>query len=858
MHVMCSLAWRQMRQQKRRTVITILGVIVAVAMIAAVSSFAATFTDLFVREKIAMDGDWHARISGTTAADREKIAADPRVRSVFVMGQHGVYSLPQRMGRIGQARIISLDAAGLDAMQVRLLSGAYPQQTGELLISDSFAKGAGLKTGDALTLLDETGAETRFTICGTASMTPLETVAAGEGCALIAQPEETRLETGDAIIRLYKPDRGIYDWLQALCEGLPGEQRYDTHTSLLIYQGVSSNDTILATIYAMEAIIMVIILAAAVSLIYNAFAISVTDRAAQFGMLSSIGATMRQRRRAVLFEALTIALIAIPFGLVFGYLGIGITFAVVNSLMTELVTGSSSAALQLVVSPGAVALSVGLALITVLISAWIPARRAARVSPMEAIRKTQDIKLSGKEVKTSRLTRRLFGFEGELALKNLKRNKKRYRVTTFSLAMSLILFLSAYSFTHYMTASYTTAVEEQESNLHLSVYPFDMPAQGDFPYGVLDALEERALAVPQAQQAAAYTFYNRGFSAVLAQRERYTAQLQALLGEEEALAASVIAMDDDSLAALAQALGASLEELKDPQAPAAILVNGGTLYHDQRFDSLTLLDVRPGDQITLSGTHYAGQNRDKTTRDYSLRVAAVTAERPFGLSGTLLSPEALIILSETAARALLPQTKPRLEVLIQAENDALGEEELQALKDEFFPWGRGRALTDEEVDRLIQEGGYLQISLQNYASARRAAHQLTAIINIFIYGFITLLSLVGAANIVGTISTSLLLRKREFAMVKSVGMGNRAFDRMIRCESVFYGLKAVAWGLAGSVVAVFLMWKAVGQSFSLPFQLPWVQMLIGVAAVFLLVALTMAYSVHKIRNDSIVEDLRLE
>ena len=514
MHVMCSLAWRQMRQQKRRTVITILGVIVAVAMIAAVSSFAATFTDLFVREKIAMDGDWHARISGTTAADREKIAADPRVRSVFVMGQHGVYSLPQRMGRIGQARIISLDAAGLDAMQVRLLSGAYPQQAGELLISDSFAKGAGLKTGDALTLLDETGAETRFTICGTASMTPLETVAAGEGCALIAQPEKTRLETGDAIIRLYKPDRGIYDWLQALCEGLPGEQRYDTHTSLLIYQGVSSNDTILATIYAMEAIIMVIILAAAVSLIYNAFAISVTDRAAQFGMLSSIGATMRQRRHAVLFEALTIALIAIPFGLVFGYLGIGITFAVVNSLMTELVTGSSSAALQLVVSPGAVALSVGLALITVLISAWIP--------------------------------------------------------------------------------------------------------------------------------------------------------------------------------------------------------------------------------------------------------------------------------------------------------------------------------------------------------ARRAAHQLTAIINIFIYGFITLLSLVGAANIVGTISTSLLLRKREFAMVKSVGMGNRAFDRMIRCESAFYGLKAVAWGLAGSVVAVFLMWKAVGQSFSLPFQLPWVQMLIGVAAVFLLVALTMAYSVHKIRNDSIVEDLRLE
>ena len=172
----------------------------------------------------------------------------------------------------------------------------------------------------------------------------------------------------------------------------------------------------------MVGVILAIIRAAAVTLIYNAFAISVTDRTAQFGLLSSIGATMRQRRKAVLFEALVIAGIAIPFGLLFGYLGIGVTFSIVSRLMNSMVASNVTADLHLVVEPGAMALAVVLALVTVLLSAWIPARRAARVSPMEAIRKTQDIKLSGKEVKTSRLTRRLFGFVGELALKYLKRN----------------------------------------------------------------------------------------------------------------------------------------------------------------------------------------------------------------------------------------------------------------------------------------------------------------------------------------------------------------------------------------------------------------------------------------------------
>lgn len=866
MNVMYSLAWRQMKLQKRRTIITILGVIVAVAMIAAVSSFAATFMNLFQRVEIESGGEWHAKIENTTAADRAQIAQDPKVRDVFVIGNHGVLKLPERQGRISQVEIFSLDAAGLDVMGVSLLSGTYPEGEGALLVNETLAKAAALEKGDSLSLLDEAGREKRFTVCGVAKMNALENVVSGRACAMMAQPEETTNSAGaQAVLRLKKLDRGVYDWLQALCEEIPGEQQYRTHTSLLIYSGVSSNDAVMNSIYMMEALIMAIILAASVTLIYNAFAISVTDRSAQFGMLASIGATMRQRRRAVLFEALTIALIAIPFGLLFGYLGIGITFSVVSDLIRDSFAASTQAELRLVISPGAVLLSVGLALATVLISAWIPAKRAARVSPMEAIRKTQDIKLSGRQVKTSPLTRAIFGFEGELAAKNLKRNKKRYRVTTLSLAMSLILFLSAYSFTYYMSYSYTTAVETVDYNLTLNASLLLQDETGKTQYGVLDRVEQEALEILSVDRAAAYTHYTRfsTFSAILPEercgRYPYTQRMKEIMGDEFELYVQVISLDDESLADYARETGAALDALLDAANPAGILINGGNLYWGQRFEEFTALEMKAGDTLAVQGVtlvQEAGAPRRAITDEYGIRLAAVTQEYPWGMSSTLYSPMVTLVLSQRTARALMPGARPYLTVLYQTDAVEQAEEALQALQDRYSTINS--VYQQEDIDALTEEGAYLFLSVSNLDAERRAVQQLNTIINIFVYGFITLLSLVAAANIVGTISTSLLLRKREFAMVKSVGMGPKAFDRMIRCESVLYGVKAIVLGLLGSVVIVFLMWRAIGQTFSAPFRLPWVQMLIGVAGIFLLVTVTMAYSVHKIRKDTIVEDLRLE
>lgn len=845
MNVMHRVALRQMLSQKRRTAITILGVIVAVAMIAAVSSFSASFMALFQRISIANDGEWHAKIYNTTAEDRALIAAQPEVQAVFVVGRLGNAPLLERQGFYSNAEIYSLDAAGMDAMQIQLLQGEMPGAENDALITESFASVAGMQPGDILET--EQG---NYRVCGIASMGPLENNAygAGETPILLRQSDATRDEATEAWVRLRHPDRSIDSWVQALCEEILGDQNFSMNTELLMYMGIS-NKSIMMTIWLMAGIVLLIIMAAAVTLIYNAFAISVTDRTAQFGLLSSIGATMRQRRKAVLFEALVIAAVAIPLGLVFGYLGIGITFSVVSGLLNHTMTaGTAYMELKLVVEPGALALAVGLALIMVLLSAWIPSRRAARVSPMEAIRKTQDIKLNGRKVKTSRLTRLLFGFEGELAMKNLKRNKKRYRITTLSLAMSLVLFLSAYSFTQYMTGSYGLAQTEVDYNVSLDAHLI-RDGQGEpVDYTTLDALQNEALAVPYADQATVYTTFAGTDFCVAPGSVQPTAALDALMAKEEyRIGVNIRAMDDEALAVYAQAVGADLDALMDPEHPGAILVNSLRLLKNQKIQTVPLLTIAQGDTLHVL---------QDDAEDQAFRLAAVTADYPPSQDSLLISPRVTLIVSQRVLRTLYPGLSPYLSIFYTTSQ---ANQLTQALEGVLALHATTRTVLDaEEYNQRMAEDTLVYGSVYNYDKVMQSSRDTLTIINIFVYGFITLLSMVAAANIVGTISTSLMLRKREFAMLKSVGMGQRAFKRMIRCESIFYGLKAIALGLAGSIGVIYLIWRATQTSFSMAFQLPLPQMGIGVAGIFALVAATMAYSTHKLRRDTILEDLRLE
>ncbi|WP_370622080.1 ABC transporter permease [Bacillus sp. JCM 19034] len=269
------------------------------------------------------------------------------------------------------------------------------------------------------------------------------------GYTAITYTDETLISGTNPVsasVILDKVNRSLYSDSEQTASRIGLDDEFISYNNeLLRYYGLSNHDNLRATMYSLAAIIMSVIIVGSVALIYNAFAISVSERARHLGMLSSVGATKRQKRNSVFFEGAIIGAISIPIGIIAGLVGINVTFWFINQLLHDAL--NSSVELTTVVTPLSILLAVFVSALTIFISTYLPARKASKISAIDAIRQTTDIKLTGKAVKTSKLVRKLFGIEAEIGIKNVKRNKRKYQITVFSLVVSIMLFLAVSFFT---------------------------------------------------------------------------------------------------------------------------------------------------------------------------------------------------------------------------------------------------------------------------------------------------------------------------------------------------------------------------------------------------------------------------
>ena len=373
---------------------------------------------------------------------------------------------------------MSMDPDLPELVSIRLAGGRLPEKAGEILLPEHLLSNGNVRyvLGDTVTVdlgrrtvdghqltahnpyvegetLEDTKSRT-YTVVG--FYRRLDTEVEPFSC-----PGYTALTCGeqgyqtDEFFRVAHPSR-FYSYMEGNAEKYPGLAWYSNST-LLNYYGATRILSVNRLLYDFAAILLLMISFGSVSLIYNSFSISVAERTRQFGILKSIGATRKQIRDSVLYEALVLCAVGIPLGLLVGCLGIGVTLYCLRGSFGFLPGGESGGAVEMrfVLNLWAVLAAAGIGLITAVISAWIPARRAVRLSPIEAIRQTQDVKIRSREVKTSPLTGKLFGFSGMLAAKNFKRDRKRYRSTVVGLFLSVTLFISASSFCAYLTGAVT-------------------------------------------------------------------------------------------------------------------------------------------------------------------------------------------------------------------------------------------------------------------------------------------------------------------------------------------------------------------------------------------------------------------
>lgn len=902
MNILTSYTLRCLKQNRVRTLVTLIGIILSVALFTAVAEGAYSGQQYLIRVTTAENGSYHGVYEGLSDRELEALKAEPSLTRLSTLTDVGWALVGDPARSEPYLRIVSMSAGFPDLVSVRLKEGRMPQNEHELLISDmAGATGATFFTGDTLQLQvgkrvssygdiltehnpymqsEERLTELReqeYTVVGVYDRFSYDIESSSMPGALALT---VGVEGPNSMAFFTLADMGdTADFLEAH----PYGSSHWYNRELLMFSGYTENENLVTVLYGLTAILFALIFFGSVALIYNSFSISVSERTKQFGLLKSIGTTDRQIRRTVLTEALLLCVVGIPLGLLVGCGGIGLTLRFLQSAFQEIVNidGAEGVTIQLALDWPALALAAGIGLLTALISAWIPARRAARLAPIAAIRQSADVKIRAGKVKVSSLTGKLFGFPGTLAAKNFKRSRKQYRSTVISLFMSIVLFISAFSFSEALRGNVADNLSEESADVVAALIdPSQFPADLDY-----DAMLRQMTELEQVEEGAWAYFENCSSSLP---KEAISQPLLELAEapELQSIYFNVFFVPDAYYAALCREAGvdpASGQGLA--YADSSLLIETGRNSSYRQHFSLLRREALPV-SVTLFGRNlldYSEYLIESIETDesgapirYGCRlpdnVISPDADDQAGeliyfradevqtrfdaVIGGLLEEPPLVFYNDGAPALYLPLSQkpaPLESKLAQGQDSGL----------RFYLKATNHAIARDKLSEYLDglcvdvNRGYFHV--QDNRANSESTHALLLVLDVFTFGFIILISLIAAANVFNTISTNVALRRREFATLKSVGMGNRAFGRMMRFECLLYGAKALLWGLPVSLSVSYLIWRVVDQGFrSGGFRLPWTAMGIAAGSVFLVVFATMFYATWKIRRDNPIDALKQE
>ena len=712
------------------------------------------------------------------------------------------------------------------------------------------------------------------------------------------------------------------------------------HDGLLRYQGLVDDRAIWGTLYTLAAILSGVVIVASVSLIYNSFAIAVSERTRQFGLLSSLGASKRQLRRSVYAEALMLAAIGIPAGLAIGLAGTFVVFNIAGEgigMLIDQEVFADTGLTAITVDPLAIALSALLALLTVLVSATVPAWRASRVSAIDAIRQSRDVRLSRRERKSQRtaahgdghrrpsparaldrLRMSIAGVPGMLAHRNLTRASSKGRVAVASLAVSVALIIISGAISHYL--GFLTRVADSggsdiEVGLNRLLQEDESTAEGladiDRAYRAL-AHVEGATGEGYMLQTSLYGSFDQSMldlDSLTANSEEYDMPDRGLADDGRIYAPlSILFLDEGSWNEILDENGLDRATYSDPDHPVAVALNG-TQSNDGRrysvrdlftstgtatlFTQIAPIEDSPFVEIGVDKNgdpvaRYEGYGDEEGARydEYGEAlyqqisrplddVLAQSLELPVKAIVKTL-PKAVTSYASIWPTLILPASA--LPALAEGSEDIASDVETGSLAAPFaFHASEGRygntmyaylsfaaeqprsieAEMDAMIDSDLSGTEWYRTYLNNNAENDRQARVMYETIQLFINCFIAITTAIAVANVFNTLANSIILRRREFAMLKSIGMGNRAFWRMIALECASYALRGLIIGLVLGAGVTFMVFQAMSLSFAgLDFEMPLGWVLGAIGLVVGVLALSTLYALRKSSAGSIVQTLR--
>lgn len=856
MNLLNRLTLKNLRLNKKRTLVTIIGIILSTALITGVATLVSSFRSTIIEYEKQDSGDYHYVFYNVPADDLKYIKNNRNVENVYLNEDLG-YSLLDGSKNEDKPYLYlkAYSKGSIEKLGIELKEGRLPENDNEVVISSHIKSNGGVeyKIGDELDLklgerisdgesldqgkaLDEERSESfvlrnekNYKIVGIIERPNFDIepyTAPGYTVLTILNENDIKgslnvyvrykdvkkhLATTAQIIgideqvlkRISDPSNGM---ISESDTEILGNAKYvfSKNDSLIRWENLEFKEATRNVLYTVSAIVIVIIIVTSVFCIRNSFEISITEKTRQYGMLASVGATSKQIRKNVLYEGLILGLIGVPVGILSGLIAIFVLLKVISHILKSFLGFEFIFTTNLL----AIAISILLAGITIYLSARKSAKRASKISPIEAIRNTDDIKIKAKKLRTPRIIKSLFGVGGDISYKNLKRNRKKYRTTVISIIVSVSIFIAMSAFIEYAFGTTSVYYKDYDYNLIVNGRTSEI---------------NQLLEIVKNDTVKKYSI-NRNLVAEVAGRElrnHYTSEkknadesLGMINSNDEKDYANLVAVGKDEYMRFLSKNGLKYDDVKDK----VILNDSAKTYIDSKkaYSMYRIYDYKKGDHISAS---INGKSTD-------LEIAAIVDSVPMG---PYYSNGMFIVSDE-----FFDKYKSKEDMSVSLYMDSSNPNEL------------------EEIVRKSNIGSYVE----NIETIAKEQNAMMLAISIFLYGFIAVISLIGVTNIFNTITTNMELRQKEFANLKSIGMTKKEFNRMIRLESVLYGGKALVIGIPIGVGLSYLLFKAFGISYEMTYELPFKAIGISIVVVAILIWVVMRFSLKKINKQNIIETIR--
>ncbi|AGY77069.1 ABC transporter permease [Clostridium autoethanogenum] len=838
---------KYLKHNKKRTMLTILGVILSVALITAVGLFIESLQNSFVESAINQNGSYHVKIQKITADDYSQLKANPKIEKVGI--QEKWFESNLKDGKKIEINKYNKSALEFLPKSYNAVKGRLPEKEGEIAIENwafSYMKGD-LKIGDTIKFEADQGEEKKFKITGiiqNQAETQYNGTALGMTYSTIFNIEKSAV-----YVSIYKK-AGISNTVSELSNKF--KDNCILNKDLLDYSGEGSNN-LNKQLYGIAGVIIGIIVIATIAVIYNSFQISVIERMKQFGLLRAVGATPAQIRKIVLREASIISAMGIPLGLLSGIFAMFVV-SKIFSIMSDTAFNN----LKIVIPYYVLVISALVGVISIYLSAFIPARAASKVSPLVAISSRTSISKEKISKKRGNILKRFLNIESLMAFKNIKRNKKKFRVTVFSMVISIALFIFFSSFINMMTIFTGSQSEDVKMNFEL-IGVVDKKGTSSLKENIINKVKQSKLVDKQ------YVSYGTYSSNMLIPNEKRNDYLVKNAPKvysdvtfENKKMSSITTLfdiyDDDKIRSIKSYIKSGKVDTSNmAEENGVVIVKNSMLTVNKKYYSGSITNLKVGDTIYIDknmmyrpvqGEDYIDKNK-KENEEFNkdnmikVKVAAVVDDAPYQFYSDNLKLFHIImtkdVMKNITGRDLNKMPVKISEIRLKDKKD----------EDKFNSF----------IEPICDKEGVKAVDISKQSEVARGN---TMQLMILMYGFIVVISLIGAVNIINTITTNLILRKKEIASLSAIGMTYKNIRQMILKEGVLYGLYGALYGgIVGSLLS-YSVSSPMRKIIDFKWNIPWNLILVsGLAAIFIGL-ISVIKPLARIKRENIIDVIRQE